>query len=160
VDADGSKTGGRQKGTPNKATAEVRALAADYGHEALKALAELAGLGKDDSGTPLPAAQSETARISAIGMLLDRAYGRAQPGRTVVVELPDTSSLEGVNSAIAALLQAAAAGNLTPGEASDFCGMLDIQRRAIELSEIEARLTALETSMGRSRAPGQMGARQ
>jgi hypothetical protein len=93
-------------------------------------------------------------------MLLDRAYGRAQPGRTVAIELPDTSTLQGLNNAIAAIVQAAAAGHVTPAEASDMCGMLDIQRRAIELSEIEARLTALEGSMGRGRVHGHMGRRQ
>ena len=39
--ANGAKTGGRQKGTPNKATVEVRVLAQEYGPDALKELHRL-----------------------------------------------------------------------------------------------------------------------
>ncbi len=37
----GRKTGGRQKGSLNKATAEVMALAKEYGPEAIETLVEL-----------------------------------------------------------------------------------------------------------------------
>jgi hypothetical protein len=60
------KTGGRQKGTPNRATADVRALAQDYGPDAIKTLAEL-----------MEKATSEQARVAAARELLDRAYGKA-----------------------------------------------------------------------------------
>ncbi len=39
--AAGHKTGGRQRGTPNKATAEVKALAGQYGPEAIDTLVGL-----------------------------------------------------------------------------------------------------------------------
>ena len=58
MDADGNKTGGRQKGTPNKATAEMRAIASAYGPDALKELARLAGLTKGDDGKPVAGAQT------------------------------------------------------------------------------------------------------
>jgi len=61
----GTKTGGRQAGTPNKATAEIRALAQSL---APAALAELARLASE--------ATSEAARVSACMHLLDRAYGK------------------------------------------------------------------------------------
>ena len=114
MDAGGNKTGGRQKGTPNKATAEVRALACEYGPDAFKKLAELAGLAKDDAGSPLPGASSETARISAIGMLLDRGFGKALPGRLIEIELPDTKTPAGVADAIAEVVRSAARGAITP----------------------------------------------
>ena len=60
------KTGGRQKGTPNKATAEVKAVALDH---APMAIAELARLSKS--------AENEATRVSAIKELLDRAFGKA-----------------------------------------------------------------------------------
>ena len=63
-----SKTGGRKKGTPNKATADVRALAEKYGPKAIAELARLA-----------TKAKSEATRVAAIRELLDRAYGR--PGQ-------------------------------------------------------------------------------
>lgn len=64
--ARGKKTGGRRAGTPNRATREIKALAATHGPAMIKELARLA-----------KAAESEAARVSAIGMMLDRAYGKA-----------------------------------------------------------------------------------
>ena len=142
MDSHGHKTGGRQKGTPNKATAEVRALASEYGEIAIKELAKLSGLEENGDGK----AQSETARISAIGMIIDRAYGKALPGRLVSIDLPETATVEGVTKAVSTIVQAAARGEITPGEASDLCGILEAQRRAIELSDIERRVLALESA--------------
>ena len=51
----GERRGGRQTGTPNKATADVKALAQSYAPEAVKELARLA-----------LNAQSEQARVTAI----------------------------------------------------------------------------------------------
>ena len=34
------------------------------------------------------AAESETARISACNALLERAYGKSLPGRSIVIDLP------------------------------------------------------------------------
>jgi hypothetical protein len=61
-----TKSGGRQPGSRNKATAEIKALAQEYAPAALK---EAARLAKE--------AVSETARIAAIALVLDRAYGKA-----------------------------------------------------------------------------------
>ena len=149
MDADGNKSGGRQKGTPNKATAEVRALALEYGPDAFKKLAELAGVAKGEDGGSLPGASSEAARVSAIGMLLDRGFGKALPGRAIEIELPDTSSPEGIPKAISAVLRSAAAGDLTPSEASDFCGLIDSLRQAYDSESMEKRLAALEAHRGR-----------
>lgn len=151
MDASGHKTGGRQKGTPNKATAEIRDLALEYGPAAVAELAKLGGLTKDEAGAAIAGAQSETARISAVGMLIDRAYGKALPGRMVTLDIPDTSTVAGVTKAVAVIIRAAATGQITPGEASDLCGVLEAQRRTIELSEIEARVARLEaTAQGKA----------
>jgi hypothetical protein len=64
--AAGRKTGGRRKGTQNKATAEVKVLAGQYGPEAIETLADLMRNG-----------QNEQTRRAACSELLDRAYGRA-----------------------------------------------------------------------------------
>ena len=64
--APGERRGGRKKGVPNKATADVRALAGQYAPEAIKELGRLA-----------TGAESEAARVSAIKELLDRAYGKS-----------------------------------------------------------------------------------
>lgn len=62
----GKRIGGRQPGTPNKATAEIRDLARKYTPEALIELARLT-----------TQAESEQARVSAIKELFDRAYGKS-----------------------------------------------------------------------------------
>ena len=61
----GRKTGGRLKGTPNKATVEIKELARRYALIAVRELARLA-----------IKAQSEQARIAACKEILDRGYGR------------------------------------------------------------------------------------
>jgi hypothetical protein len=71
----GKRRGGRQAGAPNKATADVKALAQSYAPEAVKQLARLA-----------LNAQSEQARVAAIKEILDRAYGK--PHTTAEVNIP------------------------------------------------------------------------
>ena len=59
------KLGGRPPGSPNKITAEIRAVAQRHAPDAF---AELARLARE--------AQSEQTRVAAIKEILDRAYGR------------------------------------------------------------------------------------
>ena len=61
----GRKTGGRQKGSLNKATAEIKEVARQYGTEAVEKLAEL--MRCDDN----PQVQRAAAEA-----LLDRGYGK------------------------------------------------------------------------------------
>lgn len=63
--AKGRKTGGRVAGTPNKSTAEIKALAQKHGADAIARLAFLA-----------VNAESEQAQVAAIKELLDRGYGK------------------------------------------------------------------------------------
>ena len=71
--------------------------------------------------------------------------------RPVTIKLPDVSSAQGVTAALAALVAEMSAGNVTPDEAGLIAGVLESQRRAIELTEIEARLAAIE---GRLKSDG------
>ena len=131
--ANGAKTGGRQKGTPNKATAEVRALAQKYGPDALK---ELQRLSKE--------AGSEAARVSACNAILERAYGRSPASVPFQIDLPKTETVEDVSKAVSAIIQTTAKGSISPAEATALCGLLETQRRVIELTDIEMRIAALE----------------
>jgi len=56
----------RPKGSPNKSTAEIKALAQKHTGKAMAELARLA-----------TGAESEATRVAAIKELLDRAYGKA-----------------------------------------------------------------------------------
>ncbi len=61
------KTGGRRKGTSNKATAEVKQAARQHGPEAIRILANLMRDG-----------ESEQVKIAACREMLDRAHGKAR----------------------------------------------------------------------------------
>ena len=62
--AKGQKTGGRRKGTPNKATAEIKAAFRKHGDELVDALLALT---KSDD---------ERVRLGAITAALDRGWGK------------------------------------------------------------------------------------
>lgn len=95
----GIKTGGRQKGSLNKATREVKALASAYGPEALK---ELARLSKK--------ATSEAARVAACREILDRAYGKATQSFTGSLDIDVSNLSDAKLEQLEAILTEAAAG--------------------------------------------------
>ena len=72
---------GRPKGVPNKASGDVRALAQQYGPDAVLGLAILAGIAKPLKRLPsIKPATTEPVQRSAMDSLLDRAYGKpSQP---------------------------------------------------------------------------------
>lgn len=63
----GKKTGGRKKGVPNKATADVKAAAQKHGAKAIETLAKI----MSDTKSPVQA------RVAAANAILDRGYGKA-----------------------------------------------------------------------------------
>jgi hypothetical protein len=130
----GKRTGGRQKGILNITTREVRELASEYGPAAMEELARLAN-----------EAVNETARISAIALILKRAYFDSS-SVPIHIDLPDTSTAAGVIGAMAAIVSAVSKGEISPAEASDLTSIVDAQRRAIDLGDHEARLQRLEAS--------------
>ena len=82
--APGERRGGRKPGVCNKATAEVKVLAQRHGPAAIEEAVRL-----------MLEAKSETARLAAISLILDRGYGKAtQPhalgdvgDQTVIIRL-------------------------------------------------------------------------
>jgi hypothetical protein len=65
----GERRGGRQKGTPNRVTGELRLIAAEHGPAAIT---ELVSIALD----PETKSKSKATRIAAIRELLDRGFGR------------------------------------------------------------------------------------
>lgn len=72
--AKGQKTGGRTKGTPNKATADVKAAAQKYTPGALRTLAAI-----------MRSSESDAARVAAAKELLDRGHGKAPQDTTTTI---------------------------------------------------------------------------
>lgn len=66
--AKGFKTGGRQKGSPNKVTADIKSVAQSFGPEALEHLMSIA---RDVENAP-------AARVAAVKEILDRGFGKAK----------------------------------------------------------------------------------
>jgi hypothetical protein len=65
-------------------------------------------------------------------------------GRAVAFDLPAINSATDAAVASSAILTACAEGTLTPGEATDVMGLIQTHLHAIELTDHEARLGALE----------------
>lgn len=64
--------------------------------------------------------------------------------RTVTFELPEVVGVADVPTALASLIGAVATGVLTPGEGRSTSDLLGQYRQAIEIVELERRITALE----------------
>lgn len=95
----GERRGGRQKGTPNRASADLRAIIdAVVDPEAL--VAELARLARE--------AEREETRVAAIGQLLDRRYGRPTQAAAVAVTLPEADATDDILEKLARLAEGAA----------------------------------------------------
>jgi hypothetical protein len=95
----GERRGGRQKGTPNKSNADLRAIIdAVADPEAL--VAELARLARE--------AEREETRVAAISQLLDRRYGRPTQAAAVAVTLPEADATNDILEKLARLAEGAA----------------------------------------------------
>lgn len=64
--------------------------------------------------------------------------------RTIEIDLPDISSVDGIKAAIAKVAQETALGNLSPSEAQSLVSIIDAQKDAITTGEILERLERLE----------------
>jgi uncharacterized protein DUF5681 len=88
-------------------------------------------------------AKAKGGDMTAARLVLDRILP-AQRSRTVQFKLPALANAADLVGAIGSILSAVAAGELTPDEASDVAGLLEMKRKAIETADMEARVSALE----------------
>ena len=80
----------------------------------------------------------------AARIVLDR-IAPARKGRPIRFDLPEARTATDVSAALAAVVGAMAAGELTPDEASMVANVLEIRRKSLETQDLEARLSILET---------------
>jgi hypothetical protein len=65
-------------------------------------------------------------------------------GRAAPFPLPEIKTTGDVVKALATVTAAVAAGQISPDEALQLAGVIEVQRKAIETQELETRLHALE----------------
>ena len=80
---------------------------------------------------------------TALRLCLERIMP-ARKSRTLKLKMPSMERAENLPAAMGAILDQVAEGNLQLDEAAALIGMLEAKRRAIETTEIGARLKALE----------------
>ena len=85
---------------------------------------------------------------TALRLCLDRLVP-PRKDRPVEIDLPAVQSAGDASNAMAAVVEAVAAGDLTPGEAETVAKLLDIFVRTLEATEFERRLTVLEEERSR-----------
>jgi hypothetical protein len=118
---------GKPKGTRNAATLALESLLDGEAEALTRKAVELALAGD----------------IAALRLCLDRILP-PRKDRPVSFEMPMIDTAEDAKAASAALLAAVAAGSLTPSEAAEIGKLVDSYLRAIETTEVLARLDKLE----------------
>jgi hypothetical protein len=118
---------GRPKGARNRATQAVLALLEGEGEALTRKAIEMA--------------------LAGDGVALRLCLDRIAPSRKdspVEFTLPRMSSAHDAAQAAGAVLQAVSEGDLTPVEAVQVMALVDSFRRTLEITELEARIAALE----------------
>lgn len=125
---------GRPAGARNRATLAVEALFEGEAVGLARRAVELA-MGGD---------------TVALRLCLDR-IAPPRKGRTIALTLPPVTTASDVAAAVGAVVEAVAAGDLTPDEGRTMAAILETRRRAIETLELENRLSAIEHAMEKDR---------
>ena len=120
---------GKPRGTRHKATRAALALLEGEA-EALTRQAVTMALGGD---------------TVALRLCLER-IAPPRKDSPVAFDLPPMQSAADAARAAGAVLDAVAAGDLTPNEGAQIMGLVENYRRALETSELEARVVALENA--------------
>jgi hypothetical protein len=68
----------------------------------------------------------------------------ARKDSPVTLTLPPMQTAEDAAAAMASIVGAVAAGDLTPGEGGALAGLVETYRRALETEDLERRVTLLE----------------
>src|SRR4030088_305143 len=118
---------GKAKGTRNRATLALEELLDGQAEALTQKAIDLALTGD----------------IAALRLCLDRILP-ARKDRPVSIEMPTIDTAEDAKAASAALLAAVAAGSLTPSEAAEIGKLVESYVKAIETTEVLARLEKLE----------------
>ena len=125
---------GRPKGSRHKTTLAVEALLE----------------GESEAITRKAIEAAKAGDMVAIKLVLDRLCPPRKT-RSIAIDLPPIADAAGVSLAQEEVLKAVCTGELDLDQAQALSGLLDVRRQFLETAELEARLTELETQMGRGR---------
>jgi hypothetical protein len=129
--AAGNALGGKTKGARHKATKAVEVLL-DGQVEQLTQKAVDAALGGD---------------MTAMRLCLERICPPKKDS-PVQFAMPAMASAHEAADALSGILDAVAQGEITPDEASRVASIVEVFRKTLETTELEARLSALEQAKG------------
>jgi hypothetical protein len=125
--APGNALGGKTKGSRNKTTIVLEALLSGDGEAIAQKAIELAKSGD----------------MTAIRLCLERLVP-VRKDSPVYFNLPDMNNADDGAKALAGVLRALAAGEITPSEANSVAGVIETYRRTLETAEFENRIATLE----------------
>src|SRR5690606_14112426 len=83
---------------------------------------------------------------TAARTILDRVWP-ARKGARLTFDLPEVKTAEDLPDAVAAVTRQVAEGEISPDEGATVVTLLEAHRKAIETSELAARVAALEERM-------------
>ena len=118
---------GKPRGTRNRATRLLDRMAETDAADVLQTVIDRAKGGD----------------MAAAGLLMSRIWP-PRKGRPVEFEIPPLTTASDLVAALSSLIQAVASGFLTPDEGQAVASVLETQRKAIEIFELEARVARLE----------------
>lgn len=121
---------GKPKGTRHKATVAAQELLDGEAEALTRKAVELALEGD----------------TTALRLCLER-IAPPRKDAPLKVDLPELHTAADAVAGISAIISAVASGQLTPAEGAAMTGLIEAHRRTLEVSELEARLTAMEAQM-------------
>jgi Family of unknown function (DUF5681) len=124
---------GKPRGVRNRATQLLDSMAESDAADVLHVVIERAKHGD----------------MAAAAMLMARVWP-PRKGRAVAFDLPPLTQPADLVTAFGMVVQAVGSGLLTLEEGQAVGALLEMQRKAIELTELEARVTELEERNGRA----------
>ena len=131
---------GRKPGSPNRRNAEVIAGALAAGVTPLEFMLAIM---RDQEADPK---RREWAAEKAAPYLHPRP---APLERTIHIDLPDTSTVAGIDQALDIIIKAMGDSALSPAEGQGLMSVIETRRKAIETGDLMERLQRLEEQVGK-----------
>ncbi len=128
---------GRIPGSRNKATLAAQALLDGEVESLTRKAVELA-LGGD---------------VTALRLCLERILPARKEAALAPIEIPKVEGAADLPQLTSTILDAVAAGRITPGEGQSLAALANAHARTLEVAELEQRITALEGKQGKGELP-------